>query len=183
MRGLSATRAGFTLTEMLVVVALLAAFAAVAVPILSAPDPARVELAAAELVQALRFARSEAERTGTPHGLRVDAAVDTAQMFRVDTAAIPPARDFAVYHPVDRQLFVLDLAADPATANVEIAAAAFSFAGACAELRDIVFEASGTPSCADPVSSAVTSATVDLSDGRSQRRVAVAAVTGRVTVQ
>jgi prepilin-type N-terminal cleavage/methylation domain-containing protein len=183
MRGLTVARAGFTLAEMLVVVALLAAFAAVAVPILSAPDPARVELAAAELVQALRFARSESERTGMPHGLRVDAASDTVQMFRVDTAALPPARNFAVYHPVDRQLFVLDFAADPATANVEIAAVAFSFAAACAEARDIVFDPSGTPSCADPVSSAVTSATVDLSDGRSQRRVAVAAVTGRVTVQ
>ncbi|HUO82320.1 MAG TPA: GspH/FimT family pseudopilin [Gammaproteobacteria bacterium] len=183
MRGLSALRAGFTLTEMLVVVALLAAFAVIAVPLLSAPDPARVELAAAELVQALRYARSEAERTGTPHGLRVDAAGGTAQMFRLDTAAVPPARDFAVYHPVDRQLFALDFAADSATRDVQIAAAAFSFAAACAEARDIVFDASGTPLCADPAGVAVTSATIDLTDGRSQRRVAVAAVTGRVTVQ
>ena len=53
-------RAGFTLTEMLVVVAILAAVAAVALPLLTAPDRERVELAAEQLVQALRYARSEA---------------------------------------------------------------------------------------------------------------------------
>lgn len=183
MRGLFATRAGFTLTEMLVVVGLLAALAAVALPMLTAPDPARLDLAAAEVVQALRFARSEAERTGTPHGLRVDAAADTLQVFRLNAAAIPPTRDFAVYHPVDHQLFLLDFVSRADTRGIEIETASFIFSAPCADARDLVFDAAGTPLCADSAAAALTAATIDLGNGHSRRRVTIAAVTGRVTVQ
>lgn len=183
MRGLPASRAGFTLTEMLIVVAVLAALAAVAVPMLSTPDPQRVELAAAELVQALRFARSEAERTRIPHGVRIDAASDIAQVFSLDRSAVPPARDFAIYHPVHRGLFVLDYRADPNTARVGVDSANLSFASSCSEPRDVVFDQRGTPLCADPFSVGLISAAIQLGDGQTTRQVNVAGVTGRVVLQ
>ncbi|MGH8496716.1 MAG: pilus assembly FimT family protein [Gammaproteobacteria bacterium] len=178
-----AARAGFTLTEMLIAVAILSALAAVAVPMLSAPDPERVELAAAELIQALRFARSESERTRVPHGLRVDAATETVQLFRLDTSVAPPARDFTVYHPVHRGLFALNYGANPDTAGVEIESAILSFAAACSETRDIVFDDRGSPRCADPVHVAVTGAVISLGDGATTRQIDIAGVTGRVVLQ
>jgi len=178
-----AWRAGFTLTEMLIVVAALAALASVAVPLLLGPDPERVELAAVELVQALRFARSEAERTGVPHGVRIDAATEQVQLFRLDLSTMPPTHDFAIYHPVHRGLFVLDYSTDPQTSGVQITAATLTFTAACSELKDLVFDERGTPLCSNPVSVGLTAATINVGNGQTTRLVNVAGVTGRVVLQ
>jgi type II secretory pathway pseudopilin PulG len=55
---------GFTLAEMLMVIVTLAAVAAVSVPMLSANDPQKLNVAAEEVANLLRFAVSEAQRTG-----------------------------------------------------------------------------------------------------------------------
>lgn len=175
--------AGYTLTEMLIATALLGAAAAVAVPMLGAPNPSRANLAGTQLVQALRFARSESQRTQIPHGVRIDAAVERAQLFRLDTSTMPPTRLFTVRHPGHHGLYLLDFPADPATRGVQITAAALSFAGVCSELRDIVFDARGWPLCSQPVSVELTSAAVDLGNGAVVRRVSVAGVTGRVVLE
>ena len=176
-------RAGFTLTEMLIATALLAAAAAVAVPMLAAPNPSRVRLAGTELVQALRFARSEAQRTRVPHGVRIDAATERVQLFRLDTSTVPATRLFTVRHPLHHGLYVLDFPADPATRGVTIAAAALTFAGGCGEARDVVFDARGWPLCSNPLAVEVTNGTIDLALGTATRRVTVAGATGRAVLQ
>jgi prepilin-type N-terminal cleavage/methylation domain-containing protein len=184
MYGRSLARfAGFTLTEMLIVAALLAAAAAVAVPMLSAPNSSRVRLAGTELVQALRFARSEAQRTRIPHGVRIDAATERVQLFRLDTSTVPATRLFTVRHPLHHGLYVLDFPTDRATRGVVIAAAALSFASACSEARDVIFDARGWPLCSNPSTVELTGAAVDLSLGPVTRRVSVAGATGRVVLQ
>lgn len=55
---------GFTLGEMLVAVVILAVVATVAVPLLSSNDPQKLRVAAEETANTLRFALSEAKRTG-----------------------------------------------------------------------------------------------------------------------
>jgi len=175
--------AGYTLTEMLIAVALLAAAAAVAVPMLRAPAPSRVQLAGTQLVQAIRFARSEARRTLVPHGVRIDTATERAQLFRLDMSTLPPTRLFTVRHPGHHDLYVLDFPAATATRGVQINAAALSFAAACSESRDLVFDARGWPLCSSPVSVELASADVDLGNGTTTRRVSVAGVTGRVVLQ
>ncbi len=55
---------GFTLLETLVVLVLIGIVALAAVPLLSSQDPTKLDVAAAEVGNALRFAISEAERTG-----------------------------------------------------------------------------------------------------------------------
>lgn len=176
------TVAGFTLVEFLIVAAILATFAALAVPALTAADPERADLAAAQLVQALRFARSEANRTGKHHGVRVDSAAERVQVFRLDSTS-PVTRNFAVYHPVTRKQFLVDYAANRRTANVGVAAVTLNFASTCSEARDVVFDARGTPRCSDPVNVELTSATIDLAGPRVTRRVVVSGVTGRVALQ
>ena len=175
--------AGYSLTEMLIAAALLAATAAVAVPLLRAPAPSRVQLAGTQLAQAIRFARSEAQRTLVPHGVRIDAATERAQVFRLDMSTMPPTRLFTVRHPGHHNLYVLDFSTEAATQAVQITAAALTFAAACSESRDLVFDSLGWPRCSNPVTVELTSANVDLGNGATTRRVSVAGATGRVVLQ
>lgn len=55
---------GFTLVEMLIVVTILGVVATVALPLLSSNDPQKLNVAAEETANTLRFALSEARRTG-----------------------------------------------------------------------------------------------------------------------
>ncbi len=55
---------GFTLLETLVVALLIGILALAAVPLLSSQNPTKLDMAAAEVGNALRFAISEAERSG-----------------------------------------------------------------------------------------------------------------------
>jgi prepilin-type N-terminal cleavage/methylation domain-containing protein len=55
---------GYTLAEILIVVALIAVVAAIMIPALSDADTQKVDVAAAEVANALRFALHEADRTG-----------------------------------------------------------------------------------------------------------------------
>jgi prepilin-type N-terminal cleavage/methylation domain-containing protein len=175
--------AGYSLTEMLIATALVAVGAAVAMPMLRTTDPSRANVAATQLAQAVRFARSEAQRTRVPHGVRIDAATERAQLFRLDMSTVPPTRLFTVRHPGHHGLYLLDFSTDGATRGVQITAATLSFAGACSESRDLVFDARGWPLCSQPLNVELTSATVDLGSNTVNRRVSVAGVTARVVLQ
>ncbi len=111
---------GFTLIEALIVVVILAAVASVAVPTFSSAEAKYLDRAANDLVQAIRFARSEAIRTGTAHGIYLDAN-DT----RLRVYIYNGTEEYSVYHPVDRLRFQIDF---ESTANpVVIAAKSIKF--------------------------------------------------------
>lgn len=142
---------GYSLAELLVVVSLLSVLALAAIPVAAPSADKRLDAAAQEVINALRFARIEALRTGTFYGadFSVDPATGTRRMrvFRTDTAA-PPNPVYDVRHPIDKRLYDSQLASGSATAGVIISAAKFYYqSGAATPVACdwAAFDASGQP--------------------------------------
>lgn len=141
---------GYSLAELLVVIALLSVVALVAMPIAAPSADKRLDAAAQEVIDALRFARIEALRTGTFYGadFSVDPATGTrrVRVFRTDTA-LPPNPVYDVRHPLDKNLYDNQLGTGSATAGVTISAASFYYqSGGTLVLSDwAAFDAAGTP--------------------------------------
>lgn len=180
---------GHTLAEMLVVLAILGLITALALPAAEPAAPFRADAAAQEVAQALRFAQSEALRTGQYYLVRCDAAAGSITVSRLDINATPPAADpaFPVLHPLDKRGYQIVFNAAPSTAGVSIAACAFGYADNAPASPQVVFAADGAPvnvrgSAANAVSALVGNGQVRLAAGRFSRSVTVAAVTGRVTL-
>ncbi len=111
---------GYSLAEMLVVVALLGLIALVAVPTFQAHKSADVDVAVAELGAAMRYARSEAMRTGTPHGFAYDPASGTLQLYSLDHLQQPV---FDILHPLTKQLYAYQFALHPLFEGLQLAGA------------------------------------------------------------
>lgn len=181
---------GLHLIELLIIIAILGMTAVVALPHLAATDPARLDLAAQEVADALRFARAEALRTGLPHGALVDhdasqATYKDLAVYRVDTAASPFGIAALSYHPVDKQAYdrALGGGAQGSGIRLDSASAPFAF-DTIAGQQHLHFDASGVPVLyRNGVAKRLLSGAVTLGNGREQRTVSVAPVTGRVTVQ
>lgn len=141
---------GYSLAELLVVLALLSVLALVAIPVAAPSADKRLDAAAQEVINALRFARIEALRTGAFYGadFSVDPATGTrrVRVFRTDTA-VPPNPVYDVRHPLDKNLYDNQLVTGSATAGVTISAATFYYqSGVTLVLSDwAAFDAAGTP--------------------------------------
>lgn len=184
---------GVSLVELLVVVGILAIIGSVALVPAPPVTGIRLDAAAREVAAALRFAQTEARRTGIYHG--VDFSVDAAtgarrvRLFRTNGTS-PPTPAYDVRHPLDKHLYDVSLAAGTQTAGVNVVSAAFYYQSAVDTLsRDwLAYDASGMPAYyPDPVvytaiSQTPTISAVTLAAGES-RRVLVDPVTGRVSIE
>jgi prepilin-type N-terminal cleavage/methylation domain-containing protein len=95
---------GFTLVEILVVVALIGIVALAAIPLVSSNEPAKLVAAATEVGNGLRYAISEAQRTGGY--VLVDASSPGQLKLRASNAAgadLGPLND-----PLTKQAMVVD---------------------------------------------------------------------------
>ena len=173
---------GYSLVELVIVVTILGVIAAIAVPSLSSSSDKRLDLAAQEFAAAMRFARGESIRTGEAHGFRQESGAKRIRVFRLDTGTSPATLVFDVYHPVDKQLYNIDLNLQ-SLANADSLNRTAVFRGACNQQNNIYFDGNGTPWCADPDTILLESFEVELSLGLARRTVAIDRVTGRVTVQ
>ncbi len=172
---------GYTLTELLVVVVLIGLAAAVALPSLRPADSAKLDLAANQFANAIRFARAEAMRTGLPHGFRYLSAQKRIRVFTSDTSTNPPGYVFDVRHPIDKHLYDYTLPSEFLTHANPVTRQAL-YRGTCNTPGIVYFDANGTPRCNDPATVLVDtfSLVFNIEPGAV---VQLDGMTGRVTVQ
>jgi prepilin-type N-terminal cleavage/methylation domain-containing protein len=173
---------GFSLLELLLVLMVLGLVAVAAIPGLSSSDNHRFELAAGEIAGAMRFARSEALRSGEPHGFQLQTSDMRIRVISADTNTNPWTPRYDVEHPGVHDFYDIQLA-DNALAGIQSMARNALFQGNCNNLDLIYFDASGTPWCGDGSGSLLEQYDVTLSFGAQSRVVSLHGITGRVTVQ
>ena len=173
---------GYTLTELAIVIVVLALLAAVATPGARPADPPRLELAAGQLAAAIRHARGETLRTGIPHGFRQPGGSLTVEVFRLDTSTVPATPVFDVRHPLDKTLYRVDLSQQSAT-SVDSLSRNASYRGSCSAPDDTWFDASGAPRCLGGDDALVDDYELVLELGNSALGVRLHGVTGRVVAR
>ena len=184
MRNVSAIRqAGYTLTELMIVVVTLAVIAAIVVPATtSTASDKQLRLVAEEFAAAMRFARSESIRTGEPHGFRFLTNQYRIRVFSADTSGSPWTWVWDVYHPVSKQLFDYTFPAELAGAADPVIHAPV-YRGICDRQGVVYFDANGTPWCLEPETVLLDSYRLDITTTAGQASVNLDGITGRVTVQ
>lgn len=170
---------GYTLTEMVIVIAIMAIIAAVAVPELSKNDESKLDAAAAEVASAMRFAHSEAVRTGEPYGVYASHSDQRIRVYRLPVST--PIYD--VYDPLTKQL--MDFQFNNNTNEVELDSVVLTFHGMWGWKSYLGFEGgSGTPKYNDSgTTRMLNTGYVRLSYGDAKRTINISPMTGRVTVQ
>ena len=177
---------GYSLPELLAVVIILGIAAAVAIPDISTTNPNRLDLAAEEIAQAIRFARSESLRTGEIHGVEISQNTQRVVAYRADLTTTPVSIAAILYHPVSKQQLDYEVDTGTMTDGVSIINAQDPFLYATGRRKQLLFDTTGVPIWivnATGSTYILQDGSVQLSYGGDDRTVQVAQITGRVTVQ
>ena len=172
---------GHTLVELAVVLTLLALVALAAA---SGPPPvsrsARLDATTQEVAAAIRFARSEAMRTGSPHGAQVDVSAQRVRVYRL--VAGTPVYD--VRHPLDKNLYELRLGESPSVRAGWLSGSWIRYVGDFWPTSFLGFDPSGTPKRdASGIQKMLESGSVWVSLDGHTRKIVVEPMLGRVSVQ
>ncbi|MGB8857404.1 MAG: prepilin-type N-terminal cleavage/methylation domain-containing protein [Burkholderiales bacterium] len=112
---------GFTLFELLIVLIILGIAAKVAIPFFSSSDDERLDVAASEVVSALRFARSEALRTGSWHRFELTSgATPQLRVYRISSSTYLEDTANPVNHPIDKSTYRFLLKDRPYTSGIAV---------------------------------------------------------------
>lgn len=178
-------RAGVTLTELLVVVAVLAIAARVALPRADPASSFTADAVAAEVAHALRFAQREAVRTGAWHRVSIDTASQQLRVARLDiSGAVAEDGSNKALHPLDKREYRVTLGAAGAL-RARVASAVFTY-NSGTTLNTLSFSPDGAPadirgSLVKTIDPLKADGVVTVRDGQAARTVTVDAVTARVT--
>jgi len=180
-------QAGFSLLEISIVVLILGIMAIVVIPDSAPSNQQKLDLAANQIAQALRFAQGEAQRTGEHHGVTISQVTQTITVIKWDLATDPVSTELIPYHPVNKQSFVFDADRMSLAPGVSIINSSdiFNYT-TVGRRRSLIFDPQGVPVWvlgSDDSVHRLIDGIVELSNGQDQRDIAVAPLTGRVTVQ
>jgi len=173
---------GYTLVELSLVVLILAIMAAAVIPAIMPADSGKLQVAAQEIADAMRFARSEAMRLRQPRGFRYNAPQTRIRMFRPDTGTLPWAPIYDIYHPVSKKPYDI-LLDEHYFGAVETSTQIHEFRGTCNLEKSIYFDANGTPFCTDPHTVPVLRYDISITLGDHTRLVSLEPITGQVTIK
>ena len=164
---------------MLTVCAVLGIASVIAIPTAAPVAETRADTAADAIVQALRFAREEAMRTGSNRMLGCDTARNSLSVY------IPDANGGVtkmVTNPLSKMDYTVVLGQVPAGGNIALSACGFKFDKDT--LQTVSFDGDGNPvrGIGDPKKQAqsLAAGTISLGIGKVTRTVSIDA-TGRVT--
>ena len=180
-------QAGFSLLELSIVVLILGIMALVVIPDSAPSNQQKLGLAANQIAQALRFAHSEALRTGEHHGVTISQSTQTITVRKYDITTNPVSTELIPYHPVNKQSFVFDADTMSLAPGVSIINSSDIFKYiTIGRRRSLIFDPQGVPVWVMASGSSVyrlEEGIVELGDGQNQRDIVVSPLTGRVTVQ
>lgn len=138
---------GFTLAELLFVGAVLALLGLLLAPHLSVSSPQRLDVAAEEVANALRFARREAMRTGNPHAVEVQHGTGRVVVFQANLTGGSVGVSTTVRNPVDKKPYDFKVHEIPNARGVTLLneVAVFGFEALATAKNRVVFDATGMP--------------------------------------
>lgn len=120
---------GFTLIEILIVVSIISILALIIIPTFSShEDEQKLTMATAELVDGLRYARSEAISTGNNHQVIINKAINEFKL--IDSTN--PAN--LIYHPASKKYYSVSFSDSSPFSGVDITGT---------ETMSIIFYANG----------------------------------------
>jgi len=173
---------GFTLLEILLVIAILGTFAAVAMPMLSSSNPHSLQAATHAIANAMRYARQESIRTGAPHVFGINLNLKRIRVYRADTSVSPWTGIWDVYDPLTKRIYEIYLDT-PAYGSIDSATSNLSYQGPCQAALRVAFDAGGTPVCFRSETTPLLEYQITLSIGAFSQQVTLSGVTGRVSIE
>ena len=157
------------------------------IPDSSPTSQQKLDLAASQIAQALRFAQSESLRTGEHYGVTISQVTQTITVIKWDMTTDPISTELVPYHPVNKQSFVFDADTMSLAPGVSMTNSSDIFNyQTVGRRRSLIFDPRGVPVWvrgSDDSVYRLLDAVIQLSDGRAQRDIIIAPLTGRVTVQ
>ena len=176
---------GYTLIELLAVVAIVSIAAALALPSSHPVAEARADAAATEVALALRFARDEARRTGQPRLFDCRQAANAIAVYGIDDAGPEAsASGIPVLHPASGASYNMTLGALPAANTMALISCTFTFVDN-ASAATLAFDGAGNPvrglGKAAARTQALRSGSVVLGAGNTRRSITVDG-SGRITI-
>ncbi len=178
---------GTTLINVMIVVAILSIVSFISIPSFSSSQKYKLDLAIQEIVLALRFARTEAMRTGSVYGIDIDRLSQQVTVYKADLSINPVGQEFIVYHPINKNLYDYNFVSDLNLSNIVFDNTNDPFAYTDSVIRKtLLFDSKGIPfwiDVAGGTSVQLQQASVDLSYGRYSQSVQIQPYTGRIIVQ
>jgi prepilin-type N-terminal cleavage/methylation domain-containing protein len=173
---------GYSLLELSIVVLIMGIIAVVMIPNFSSTDSGKLDLAAQNLAESIRYARAESMRGGELYGVLKRNNQNKLVIKRVDQTASPWSFAERIANPLNKKDYIVDLAQLSSTRGVTMISDPV-YRATCDTPRRFYFDHQGTAWCLNPNNVALKTHKLTLSLNGQSREVILDGLSGRVTIQ